>query len=121
MTRVISMLVAMLLAAPLWADVTPSEIFLAGKQGKLQAYLWRPAGAGPFPALVYNHGSEKDPIVGTDGSIGSFFVAHGYAVLFPYRRGTGKSAGRYWNDGLDALPEDKQEQGEIDRLGREND
>ena len=99
----------------------PSEVWLRGKAGKLQAWLWRPAGAGPFPAVVYNHGSEKDPIVGTDSEIGSFFVAHGYAVLFPYRRGAGKSAGRYWNDGIDALPDDQQEKVMIDRLVQEND
>ncbi|HEY2742970.1 MAG TPA: CocE/NonD family hydrolase [Polyangia bacterium] len=98
-----------------------TEVWLRGKAGKLQSWLWRPAGAGPFPAVVYNHGSEKDPIVGTDSAIGSFFVAHGYAVLFPYRRGAGKSAGRYWNDGIDALPEAQQEKVTIDRLVQEND
>jgi dipeptidyl aminopeptidase/acylaminoacyl peptidase len=83
----------------------PTEVWLRGKAGKLQAWLWRPAGPGPFPALVYNHGSEKDPIVGTESQVGPFFVGHGYAVLFPYRRGAGKSEGRYWREGTDGVPD----------------
>jgi dienelactone hydrolase len=27
----------------------------------LRAFIFRPTGPGPFPALVYNHGSERDP------------------------------------------------------------
>lgn len=74
----------------------PEEVVIEGKAGKLQAYLWRPAGQGPFPVLVYNHGSEREPVVGTKGAIGPYFVAHGYAALFPYRRGSGASAGIHW-------------------------
>jgi dienelactone hydrolase len=100
----------------------PVEVWLRGKAGRLQAWLWRPAGPGPFPALVYNHGSEPEPMVGTGSQIGTFFVAHGYAVLFPYRRGTGKSEGRYWQDGLDKLTDDAQwEQAMIARLVEDND
>lgn len=99
----------------------PSEVWLHGKAGKLQAWLWRPAGPGPFPALVYNHGSEKDPMVGTESQIGIFFVSHGYAVLFPYRRGAGKSEGRYWRDGTDTLPDDEEEPITIARLVEDND
>ena len=106
-------------AAP--TDTAPTEVWLRGKAGKLQAWLWRPAGPGPFPAIVYNHGSEDQPVVGTEGQIGRFFVAHGYAVLFPYRRGAGKSEGRYWETEVNKLPEAQQEQGTIDRLVLEND
>jgi carboxymethylenebutenolidase len=87
-----------LLLAPLPAAAEPAEMFLAGKQGKLQAFLWKPEGAGPFPALVYNHGSEKEPFIGTQGQIGPFLSKQGYVVLFPIRRGAGKSDGQYWQD-----------------------
>ena len=30
----------------------------------LVGYLYRPDGAGPWPALIWNHGSEKDPGAG---------------------------------------------------------
>ncbi len=99
----------------------PTEVWLRGKAGKLQAWLWRPAGPGPFPALVYNHGSEKDPMVGTGSQIGTFFVSHGYAVLFPYRRGAGKSEGRFWSDGTDNLPDDEEEPITIARLVEDSD
>jgi carboxymethylenebutenolidase len=99
----------------------PSEVWLHGKAGKLQAWLWRPSGAGPFPAVVYNHGSEQQPMAGTDSAVGPFFVAHGYAVLFPYRRGSGKSEGRHWSEGTAVLPPDRGEQITIDHLVQEND
>jgi dipeptidyl aminopeptidase/acylaminoacyl peptidase len=106
---------------PAAATSTPSEVRIRGPQGELQAWLWRPAGPGPFPVLVYNHGSERDPFVGTHGTIGSFFTAHGYAVLFPYRRGAGLSKGTYWQDAVEKLPDERQEQGTIDALVQEND
>jgi carboxymethylenebutenolidase len=90
-----------LLLWPLSAAAEPTELFLAGKQGKLQAFLWRPEGAGPFPALVYNHGSEKEPRVGTQNEMGPFLSKQGYVVLFPIRRGAGKSEGQYWRDRVD--------------------
>jgi dienelactone hydrolase len=86
----------LLAAAPAMAD--PSEVFIAGKQGKLQAWLWKPAGDGPFPVVVYNHGSEKDPMAGTNGGVGPYLSQRGYAVLFPVRRGAGKSEGTWWKD-----------------------
>src|SRR5260370_40480552 len=87
--------------APANNAASPTEVSIRGKKGRLQAWLWRPAGPGPFPVVVYNHGSEPDPIAGTHGTVGPFFSQHGYAVLFPYRRGTGKSEGRYWGDEVD--------------------
>jgi len=99
----------------------PTEVWLRGKAGKLQAWLWRPEGKGPFPAVVYNHGSEQDPIVGTESQIGTFFVSHGYAVLFPYRRGAGKSEGRYWQDEVAGIPEEENEPAVIALLEKEND
>jgi dienelactone hydrolase len=121
MTRLFIFMIALLAAAPLRADDTPSEVFLAGKQGKLQAYLWRPAGPGPFPALVYNHGSERDPIAGLENEMGPYLAKQGYVVLFPYRRGAGKSEGTYWRDRVDKLPEEKQEAAAIQALVEEND
>src|SRR5690349_9459000 len=29
----------------------------------LKAWIYKPEGPGPFPAILSNHGSEKDPIV----------------------------------------------------------
>jgi dienelactone hydrolase len=107
--------------APAGAPIGPTEVWIAGDAGKLQAFLWRPAGKGPFPAIVYNHGSEPDPMAGRFGTVGPFFAGHGYAVLFPYRRGTGKSEGRSRTDAIQEVPPEKRAQAIIDRMVLEND
>ena len=116
----LAVLAVVLASVSAFAD-GPSEIRLQGKAGKLQAYVWRPEGKGPFPALVYNHGSERDPIVGTDGVIARFFTHNGFVVLFPYRRGAGKSEGVHWEARVHKLPKSAQDQGTIDALVAEND
>jgi len=63
---------------------------------KLEAYLYAPSGAGPFPVVVYNHGSragferEERPAA----FIANVLVPAGYAVIVPERRGYGKSEGQ---------------------------
>jgi dienelactone hydrolase len=58
--------------------------------------LYKPEGRGPFPALIWNHGSEKGPEAGPQfGSVASIFVPVGYVVFAPVRRGHGSSKGRY--------------------------
>lgn len=114
----LAFVVVLAVAAPVRADdkpSDPSEVFISGKAGKLQAYVWRPQGKGPFPAVVYNHGSERDPKIGTRGDVGPYLVKQGFVVLFPHRRGAGKSEGKFWEDRaergkwqetIDALVED---------------
>jgi len=66
----------------------------------LKAYLWKPAGPGPFPAVLFNHGSGGDdadhtagmPITQAASVLAPFFVKHGYVFLYPFRRGHGPSA-----------------------------
>jgi carboxymethylenebutenolidase len=73
--------------------------FLSGKL-HLRAYLWKPAGTGPFPAVLFNHGSggaDADhtagmPITQAANVLAPFFIKHGYAFLYPFRRGHGPSA-----------------------------
>src|SRR5262249_13534952 len=54
--------------------------------------LYRPAGNGPFPLVIYNHGSRPN---GERNSlpfryIGALFARAGYVVLVPERRGYGR-------------------------------
>ena len=83
---------------------TPSMVpqtveFPSGKL-RLKGYLWKPAGTGPFPAVLFNHGSggaDADhtagmPITQAANVLAPFFVKHGYAFLYPFRRGHGPSA-----------------------------
>jgi dienelactone hydrolase len=114
-----ALLLALVASARADAPAAPTEITLAGKAGKLQAWLWRPAGPGPFPALVYNHGSEPDPQAGTLSAIGPFFTRNGWAVLFPYRRGAGRSEGTWWGKRVEGQPD--REQATIAALVEDND
>ena len=58
----------------------------------LHALLWRPSGAGPFPAVLYCHGGAAMTDPQQAATLGPLFAGHGYAFLFLYRRGAGLSA-----------------------------
>jgi dipeptidyl aminopeptidase/acylaminoacyl peptidase len=65
----------------------------------LEGYVFKPQGDGPFPLLVWNHGSEQDPKPeGQFASIAAIYVPAGYVVFAPVRRGHGKSEGEYITD-----------------------
>src|SRR5262249_29410011 len=40
------------------ADASYSEVFYPNGDLSIQAYLYRPEGSGPFPVVIYNHGSR---------------------------------------------------------------
>jgi dipeptidyl aminopeptidase/acylaminoacyl peptidase len=71
----------------------------------LHGLLYKPAGAGPFPAVLYNHGSAPGLLNNQAFDlIGPIFVAHGWVFFAPYRRGQGLSsdAGPYIEDEIHA-------------------
>lgn len=60
---------------------------------ELRGVLYKPTGKGPFPAVLYNHGSSP----GMDSSqasaaLGPLYAAKGWVFFMPYRRGQGLSA-----------------------------
>ena len=57
----------------------------------LGGVLYRPDGTGPFPAVLYNHGSAMDSSAAID-ALGPVFAARGWVFFAPYRRGQGLSA-----------------------------
>jgi carboxymethylenebutenolidase len=62
----------------------------------LVGFLYKPEGTGPWPALIWNHGSERNPDRGAQfDTVASIFVPAGYVVFAPVRRGHGDSEGRY--------------------------
>lgn len=73
---------------------TPEELTFRSGPLNLHAFLFRPPGAGRFPAIVFNHGSEEFP--GAKQGQAEFFVPHGFVLFVPHRRGHGRSkdAGR---------------------------
>lgn len=64
--------------------------------GTLQGYLYVPDGAGPFPAVLWNHGSEKRP--GAQPELAEFYNSHGFVFFLPHRHGQGRSPGIYIMD-----------------------
>src|SRR5215467_5955874 len=61
----------LLLSVSALGQSTPSLMpqaveFPSGKL-RLKAYLWKPAGAGPFPAILFNHGSGGEDADHTAG------------------------------------------------------
>ena len=80
-------------ALPQIAEVRSGEL-------RLKGYFWKPAGSGPFPAILFNHGSGADDAQHTAGrtmaeaasDLAPVFLRHGYAFFYLCRRGQGLSA-----------------------------
>jgi dienelactone hydrolase len=78
----------------------PQTVEVPSGRLHLRAYLWKPAGPGPFPAILFNHGRSGDPQQHTETLtiteaaqvLGPVFAKHGYAFLYLFRRGEGLSA-----------------------------
>jgi dienelactone hydrolase len=72
--------------------------FRAADGAELHGFIYLPPGAGPFPAVLWNHGSEKWP--GWQPDLAAFYTANGFAFFIPHRRGQGQSsaAGPYIMD-----------------------
>lgn len=77
-----------------WLDL-PERVskFPSGKLA-LRGKLVLPQGAGPFPAVVFVHGSESDSAVDYY-SEPYLYAANGFAGLAFDKRGTGESDGKY--------------------------
>ena len=69
--------------------IEPALVTFASGELTLSGFLYKPAGDGPFPAVVYNHGSE--PLPGPKPDQARFYVAHGFVLFVPHRRGHGRS------------------------------
>lgn len=80
----------------------PTDLVEGGAQVRLETKIVRPEGSGPFPLLIFHHGSTgrgtdprafRNPI--DSGSIAIAFGTRGWMVAFPARRGRAGSDGRY--------------------------
>lgn len=80
----------------------PTKFIENGKAISLEIVVFRPLGKGPFPTVVFNHGSTgrgDNPQIFTktytNKAIVDFFCEKGWLVVFPQRRGRGNSDGLY--------------------------
>jgi carboxymethylenebutenolidase len=92
----IALLVSFLAQGTAMAQSRPEEIVFASDGRELHGFLWKPQGTGPFPAILWNHGSEKLP--GSQPVLAKFYTEHSYVFFVPHRRGQGRSPGDYIQD-----------------------
>ena len=110
----------------------PDTVTVHSKGMALRALLWRPPGKGPFPAVLFNHGSGHG-VLGPSGAIehtmewqaeaiAPAFVRHGYVFFAPLRRGTGLSADQgtnssdRWDSALVARGQDARNRLQVELL-----
>jgi carboxymethylenebutenolidase len=77
---------------PWWSSASEIVTFPSGHL-ILHGVVYKPQGAGPFPAVVYNHGSAPGMLSAQAfEALGPVFAIHGWVFFGPYRRGQGLSA-----------------------------
>jgi len=90
MIRLTGALLSFLLLFP-----TPSPSLLSGVEVVsfpsggliLHGVLYKPEGMGPFPAVLYNHGSAPGMLSKEAfETLGPLFARHGWVFFGPYRR-----------------------------------
>jgi carboxymethylenebutenolidase len=104
MTKLASSILLSLMVAPLVLSAADIVAFPSGEI-TLHGALYKPAGPGPFPAVVYNHGSAAGMLSQQAfEALGPVFASHGWVFFGPYRRGQGlsASAGPYIGDQIAA-------------------
>lgn len=99
-TAVVVLLLCFPALARSTAHTAPQTVDIPSGKLHLKAFFWKPEGAGPFPAVLFNHGSGGDDAAHTAGMpitqaaerLAPLFLKHGYAFLYLFRRGQGLSA-----------------------------
>ena len=80
-------------------QANPVEVTFPSGNLVLHGFIYKPEGKGPFPAVLWNHGSERRP--GWLPELAPIFLSKGYILFIPHRRGHGRSPGEYVMDLLD--------------------
>jgi len=70
----------------------PDTVVVKNGSLTLRGLLWKPEGVGPFPAVLYNHGSGPQSDLTRPAKLGPLFARHGYVMRYLFRRGAGLSA-----------------------------
>ena len=97
-----SMMLAVWTVKP--ASASEAVAFESGNK-TLHGFVYQPAGTGPFPTVLYNHGASAGMLNNQAFDlIGPLLNARGWALFAPYRRGQGTSsdAGPYVMDEIEA-------------------
>ena len=106
MRSLVAATLASVCLAPATLRASPPEeahlVTFAGPDGsELHGFLYVPPGNRPFPAVLWNHGSERLP--GWQPELANFYTGHGFVFFIPHRRGQGRSSGAYIMDRVNAV------------------
>ena len=104
-TAVVVATAALLVASLSGQQPTHNKQPVTFKSGGLTlvGVVYKPEGPGPFPTVIWNHGSERTPGASRQfDAVADIFVPAGYAVFAPSRRGHDSSEGAYISDLMDA-------------------
>lgn len=94
--------------APSWAGdvdlsgvpIVPRQVTFRRGEYRLAGFLFLPPGKGPFPCMIFNHGSGVHQ--GSDDlckpSVAVVLMSWGIAGFMPHRRGYGNSPGPAWRE-----------------------
>jgi carboxymethylenebutenolidase len=93
------LLASLLQSAASHSQTNPVEVTFPSGNLVLHGFIYKPEGKGPFPAVLWNHGSERRP--GWLPELAPLFLSKGYILFIPHRRGHGRSPGEYVMDLLD--------------------
>lgn len=82
----------------------PDTVSFASGALRLRGIIYRPVGAGPFPTILFNHGSGKSYTKEVE-AVGPAYASQGFVFFAPSRRGQWLSSetGQYIVDSLDAI------------------
>jgi dienelactone hydrolase len=76
----------------------PLEVTIPAGKYQLHGCYWTPDGAGPYPVMIFNHGSEKNPAPCGPPDLADFYQKKGFAFFTFQRHGHGASPGEYIMD-----------------------
>jgi alpha-beta hydrolase superfamily lysophospholipase len=95
MTSVLALLLCsgLLFTWPSYARINPQEVTIQAGRYQLHGCFWTPDGAGPYPVVIFNHGSEKEPAPCGPPDLGYFYQKKGFAFFTFQRHGHGASPG----------------------------
>ena len=84
--------------------VGPDTVSFTSDSLLLRGIIYRPDGKGPFPTILFNHGSGKSYTREVE-AVGPAYAGHGFVFFAPSRRGQWLSSatGEYIVDSLDAI------------------
>ena len=86
------------LSGPASAADQVQQVTIESGQYRLHGCFWTPDGPGPYPVMIFNHGSEKNPAPCGPSDLGYFYRKKGFAFFAFERHGHGGSPGEYIMD-----------------------